>query len=214
MKKVCGIWLPDGDQHFKDQLPHGPVIRGKATYQYRKYAAALKYVRVMDHAVDVGGHVGLWSRVMSYDFNKVTAFEPLEAHRQCFVHNVPNIHNVTLLPYAVGATAGTTKIHMPADNTGHAHVLHEGEECEVVTLDSMTLDRIDFLKIDVEGFEFSVLCGAEETIKRDRPVIIVEQKPDNAERYGQDRYDAVKLLKDWGMREAEIISGDHIMVWP
>jgi len=212
MKQVLGIWLPDADEHFKSQLHAGPIIEGKATYQYKKYAAALRCVENRVHAVDIGAHVGLWSRVMALDFQKVTAFEPLTAHRECFARNV-EARNVTLHPLALGAEPGLAHIDMPADNTGNAHVGSGGEVCQVVTLDQLELGNMDFLKIDVEGFEFEVLIGAEQSVKAHRPVIVVEQKPAHAERYGRKQWDAVKLLKSWGMKEAEVISGDHIMIW-
>lgn len=212
MKQILGIWLPDGDTHFKDQLPVGPMIGGRATYQYKKYRTAIGLVTGRGHAVDIGGHVGLWSRVMAMDFERVTAFEPLAAHRACFERNV-EARNLTLHPIALGAAAGTIHIHMPADNTGHAHVRDEGEECQLMRLDDLGLGVIDLLKIDVEGFELEVVIGGEATIRAARPVIIVEQKANNAERYGNGRWDAVKTLKSWGMKEAAEISGDHIMVW-
>jgi len=212
MKELLGLWFPDGDEHFKGQLPAGPMVGGKATYQYKKYLAAKRHIGWFGHAVDVGAHVGLWSRVMAMDFTKVTAFEPLAEHRACFVRNV-EAANVNLLPHAVGSQSGIINIHMPHDNTGHAHVLDQGEKCRMIAIDSITLDPIDFLKIDVEGFEQPVVMGAEQTINRDRPVIIVEQKADNAERYGRGRWDAVNLLKAWGMKEAQVLAGDHIMVW-
>lgn len=212
MKQIKGIWFPDGDTHFAAQLAAGPLVDGKGTYQFAKYQAALKYAKDRGHAVDIGAHVGLWSRVMAMDFDRVTAFEPLAAHRECFIENVEH-SNVALVPCALGDQAGTVNIHMPADNTGHAHVLDAGEACNLETLDSQSLPFIDLLKIDVEGFERAVVMGGERTIRDMRPVIVIEQKPNNAERYGQGRWDAVKLLKSWGAREAEVIKGDHIMVW-
>lgn len=210
MREVLGIWLPDGDDHFPAQLAAGPVVGGKATYQWKKYQAALKHVGRRLHAVDIGGHVGLWSRVMAMDFANVTAFEPVKAHRECFELNAPD---VPVLPYALGAKAGTVWIATPAGNTGNAHISEAGEECKVLTLDSVALDPIDFLKVDVEGFEYDVLVGGEQTIRRDRPVIVVEQKPGHAQRYGRGQWDAVGLLLSWGMRQADVISGDHVMVW-
>ena len=46
------------------------------------------------------------------------------------------------------------------------------------TLDSFNLKNIDFIKIDVDGFEYKVLCGAVETIKNSNPVINIEMKSD------------------------------------
>lgn len=212
MRNCYGIWLPDDDTHFVKQLSNGPLIGGKATYQYSKYQAALKQVKRTDHAMDVGAHVGLWSRVMAMDFRKVTAFEPVAAHRGCFLKNIET-DNINLLPFAVGASAGKVMVAKPAGNSGNACVSQAGEECEMVALDSLRLAPVDLLKIDVEGYEKEAVLGAEATIRRDKPVMVVEQKPGNAERYGCGRWDAVTLLKDWGMREVAVLSGDHIMVW-
>lgn len=48
------------------------------------------------------------------------------------------------------------------------------ESVPVVRLDSMEFERVDILKIDVEGMEFEVLAGAEKTIERCQPVMLVE----------------------------------------
>lgn len=210
MKLVRGIWFPDGDSHFEAQLEANPLIDGRGTYQLRKYRAARDLVQNRRHAVDVGGHVGLWSRVMALDFAKVTALEPLSAHRECFVLNAPG---VTLLPFAAGAHAGDVRVRMPPDNTGNAHIDDLGENVRMVTLDSLDLDPVDLLKIDVEGFERAVVEGAEQTIRRNRPVVVVEQKPKHAERYGWRQLDAVAFLKDLGMAEVTVMNGDHILTW-
>lgn len=221
MKRIHGIYLPETDTHFDTMISVGKdAVAGKGTYQLKKYHAAIRHVANRGFAVDVGAHVGLWSRVMSYDFVEVAAFEPLQAHRDCFEKNLIGRHNVSMYPFAVGAGIGRLAITMPSDNTGHAHVVEESygkenvEVAQVVRLDSMKWDRrVDFLKIDVEGWELPVLQGGETMIRRDRPVIIIEQKPHgNAERYGWGQHDALKLLKQWGFQEVAAISGDHILV--
>ncbi|TIU67562.1 MAG: hypothetical protein E5W13_31365, partial [Mesorhizobium sp.] len=76
------------------------------------------------------------------------------------------------------------------------------------------LAGIDFLKIDVEGFEKPILEGGEQTIRREKPVIIIEQKPNgNAERYGRDRFAALDLLKAWGGKVKWEIGGDFLVEW-
>jgi len=75
------------------------------------------------------------------------------------------------------------------------------------------LADVDFIKIDCEGYEENVLRGAIETIKRDRPVIIVEQKRDMATaRFGLEPLGAVKFLQSLGYQVAQEISGDYLMV--
>ena len=54
--------------------------------------------------------------------------------------------------------------------------------------------------------------GGEQTIKREKPVIVVEQKG-NDSAYGDARGAAVELLQSWGMKPARVMAGDYIMVW-
>jgi FkbM family methyltransferase len=222
MKIIHGIYFPSTDKHFDKMVSAGAeAVAGKGTYQLKKYRAALAHVKSRLLALDIGGHVGLWSRVMSYDFKHVIAFEPIAAHRECFVLNLNDRNNVELYPLALGDRAEKLSIYVPPDNTGHSHVARIDTQMNTEVVDVRTLDSFDipaepkigFMKIDVEGYELAVLIGAERTIKTHRPVIIIEQKPNgNAERYHWGQHDAVKLLKDWGYREAQVISGDHIMV--
>lgn len=216
MKDVHGIWLPDGDTHFENHLRQSPIVYGGKTYQYAKYTKALLYVPKRALAIDVGGHVGLWSRVMAKDFLHVIAFEPLSAHRDCFLQNV-TAENVELYPWAVGAQQGKVFVDMPFDNTGHSQVSEagKGEQVDMIQLDEFDFPcRIDFLKVDVEGFEYNVVKGAEETIRTHKPTIIIEQKPNgNAETFGFAQHAAVDLLKSWGAREVAVMAGDHILVW-
>lgn len=211
MKKVRGIWLPSSDEHLAHEiaLPINPLVGGKGTYQMNKYRAAHALCGSVRHAVDVGANVGLWSRLMVMDFERVTAIEPIAKHRACFERNVSG---AALLPVALGSQPGTARISVPPAHVASAYVSDEGEAVDVVTLDSLDLDEVDFLKIDIEGFEYEAIVGGEWTIRDSRPVIVIEQKPGNAERYGRGQWDAVNLLKQWGFREAHVIGGDHIMV--
>jgi FkbM family methyltransferase len=226
MKQVHGIWIPSSDTHFTGMISGGRnLVDGKGTYQLPKYKAALSKVRESRRvAVDVGGHVGLWSRLMAKDFKHLVAFEPLPEHVDCYRRNMLEFANrdIALYQRAVSDRSGQMlEIEMPTDNTGHAHVFMGGNPLnglpcvESIAIDDVEFpDVIDFMKIDVEGWELNVLQGAKETIMMHKPVIIIEQKGNgNAERYGLGQHDAVKLLKRWGMREDTVISGDHIMVW-
>ncbi len=79
-------------------------------------------------------------------------------------------------------------------------------------LDSFGFEDVDFIKIDVEGFERAVIEGGERTIRTWRPNIVVEQKGNEAA-YGEPRDAALTLLKSWGMKPLEVLSGDWVMGW-
>jgi len=75
------------------------------------------------------------------------------------------------------------------------------------TLDSFDYTDIGFIKIDVEGYEYKVLLGAKETIKKYRPVLLVEQNRGNL--------NAIELLKTWNyscVGVDKIQNHDYLMV--
>ncbi len=212
---VRGIHLPEGDQHFAEQLDSNPLYRGKGTYQYAKLQAALTACERRGHAVDVGAHVGLWSRVLSYEFKKVTAFEPMAEYVECFRKNL-NLRRsvVSLHQVALGNRAGQTRFRISADGDGTASMDPAGgREVEIKRLDDMGLAAIDFLKVDCEGVEALVIAGGEQTIRRDKPVVLVEQKPKRADFHGLKRMAAVDLLLSWGAEHLWEMKGDHLLKW-
>lgn len=99
--------------------------------------------------------------------------------------------------YALSSSAGKTKIIIKKDNAGHNYLdnLHlptrtgqirtrptepPTEDVEIRTLDSYNFEEVDIIKVDVEGHEFDVVMGAEQTILKYRPVVqleMVEHQP-------------------------------------
>lgn len=219
MKFVDSWWFPDHEQHLPQWMATPKarmILNGRPAYQGKKQLAALAAVGMMGRgapriAVDVGGHVGLWSFNLAPAFREVHAFEPVAEHRACFAKNV-EAPNVTLHACALGATEGTVSIHTAPTSSGDSWVKGQGD-IPMVTLDSIGLQGVDFIKVDCEGYEENVLRGAIETIKRDRPVIIVEQKRDMAtSRFGLEPLGAVHFLLELGYRQQQELSGDHLMV--
>jgi FkbM family methyltransferase len=215
VKIVNGVWLPEGDTHFTEMLDDAPYYNGKASYQLKKIEAALRRLKRFRFALDIGAHVGLWSWVLADKFEKVAAFEPIGAYADCFARNLETATNVSLFRMALGDKSATAYMEVIKKNSGQSRMAlkKEGAKVNMAMLDTFSFRDVDFIKIDVEGFETFVIKGGEKTIRESKPVMVVEQKMDNAERFGLGRWDAVKLLRDWGAREVEVIAGDHILVW-
>jgi len=101
-------------------------------------------------------------------------------------------------------------------NTGHTHIdpatLGTGDT-EVYRLDDLDLDEVDYIKMDCEGFEYRVIQGGLETIRRCRPVVVLEQKPHDmySDQYGQ--HAAIGLLQNIGMTKLDQVKDDWIMGW-
>ena len=123
---------------------------------------------------------------------------------------VPVMH-----PVALGRQSGTVTLTVTPGSSGHTFVdldpNENGASVPMLTLDSFGFQDVGFIKVDCEGYERQVLEGGVETIERERPVIIVEQKPDMASRYGLDDTSAVPFLQDLGMRKVAVMNGDYIM---
>jgi FkbM family methyltransferase len=214
MKHVHGWWFPDHEKHLPEWMAHpknSMVLNGKRAYQGKKQGAAMRHCKNFRVAVDVGGHVGLWSWNLAHQFNEVIAFEPVAAHRECFEKNLAGLDNVTLRPLVLGVTSGRVSIQTEKGSSGNSQVC-SGTDVEMVTLDSLAIPKVDFMKIDTEGYEENVLRGAEQTIRRCRPTIIVEQKRDMSTRFGLKPLGAVEFLQSLGYKVVEEISGDYILV--
>lgn len=207
MKEVFGIKLPDNDEHFQSMME----LSGAGTYQIDKLDAAVKLCKNYDLAIDVGAHVGFWSKELSPIFSRVIAFEPVPENIECFIENIKGKDNVNLYNYGLGALDSIVRIKTDEKNSGLAHVSDDGIKVKILRLDSLSLiSPIDFMKIDVEGYESFVIRGARETIQRDKPVIVVEQK--FSDRYGLSELDGVHLLEGWGYEIVWVKSGDYCLI--
>ena len=212
-----GIKLPDGEAHLQEWMDKvGHVRAGKPTYQYHKYSAALNYCKNFRLAVDVGAHAGLWSRVMALDFTAVQGFEPMKEHAACWRVNMEHAANASLEECALGESRGEVSIRTRTPgSSGDTGVDSEGQPTALFPLDDFNLQDVDFLKIDCEGYELFVLRGAEQTLLRCKPCVIVEQKPETGgyKRYGIGVTDAVAFLEGLGAKVRVGIQGDYIMSW-
>lgn len=159
---------PDLDQHFRDTK----------NYQRSVYKNAMKFVGPRGVAIDVGAHIGIFTTRMLRDFEHVWAFEPDKANLECLRENAEGAHIIPL-PLWSEEQAGVLKNPLPS-NTGaweFTPVKHVGE-IVARTLDEYMLEP-SFIKIDTQGAELNILHGAEKTLKKYSPVLIVEMNDEN-----------------------------------
>lgn len=133
-------------------------------------------------AVDIGGNRGTYAYALSKLARQVLTFEPVPACTR-MLSAWARGKNVTVHECGLGDREGTLVLHVPRVRgslfTTRASFLRmDGDgidfPVQIKTLDQFHLDDVGFIKIDVEGFEFSTLRGARETLQRCRPNLLIE----------------------------------------
>jgi FkbM family methyltransferase len=171
-----------------------------------------KYVKGREIAVQAGGCLGMYPRLMSDMFDIVYTFEPHPLNFHCLAANCSK-DNIIKVQGALGETAGLDLLmDHNATNVGMHWMMKSprqrpGEEetgtkyrVAVFTIDSLNLPACDLIQLDVEGYEMSAIQGAIRTITTYRPVIVCE--------FPQD--DVITRLKGLGYSHVETVFGDSI----
>lgn len=163
----------------------------KARYrdQCEELQASLAVIRPGDTVVDAGANKGAylyWLRRAVGASGSVHAFEPQPTLAKylldiCRIMDWSNVH---VKAAAVSDKSGIARLHVPgekdspgasleaavADKPGHSF------DCPITTLDEQLAkaERVSLLKVDVEGHELNLFRGAEQTLKKHRPLIVFE----------------------------------------
>jgi FkbM family methyltransferase len=199
IEKINGFWVPSNDVHIEDWKKNKDFTQSKCLDKFINYCEnkSLKF----NHVLDIGAWVGTWTMKINSFCGRVIAFEPDPLHYECLVKNVPD--NVETHQLAVGNDSKMISLSQD-DFTQAKRVLGAGT-IPMVTIDSLNLDDVDLIKIDVEGYEMEVLKGAENTLKNVDYLMI--ELNNNAKKYGSSNLEIEKHLRKSGY---EIL----IKAWP
>ena len=176
-----GWHVPDDDKKITFVLSNdndmlNPSYEGK----YREQI--LRQIPNKNTFVDVGTNVGIWSLPMMHHFKKVVSYEPSKQNLECLKANIPT--GIDLREKAIANFTGVADFHQAGKNCGDGKLCREGVVVSVsytvpvVKLDNENLSDVDLIKIDVQGWEFDVLKGAQNIISSQRPWVIFEVNQD------------------------------------
>jgi FkbM family methyltransferase len=125
--------------------------------------------------LQAGGHVGMYASLYSETFDYVYTFEPEQTNFECLEQNIKSKENIYAKQYALGDENKLVSINLNLKNTGnHTIAGNENGNVPCITIDSLNLPDLDLLHLDTEGYELFVLKGAENTIKKFKPLIVLE----------------------------------------
>ena len=214
MYQAHGWWFPDQDTHFADLLSRNIAKGNSAVYQQPVRQRSIDLTPSRTLALDIGANVGLWSRDLAEAFGRVVAFEPVSDFRDCLIKNVPAT-NLEVRGCALGEEDTSINMIITAENTGHSHVdistMGHGTT-PMYRLDSLELPQVDYIKIDCEGYENTILRGARQIILRDRPIMVIEHKKHKDVGH-QDTDQALDTLVSWGACILDNVRNDYILGW-
>jgi FkbM family methyltransferase len=196
-----------------DEVFRSHIERGLSEPYPRHLAIVQRYLRQFPHlnrcCVDVGAHIGTTMLPYARLFDRVVGFEANSKNfgflTENLVANPAEGVKCTIHYKAVSHVSGKrvrSEAHSSA-NSG-CYLVCEDDEGEVVTctLDEQigTDQRVDFLKIDIEGSELRVLQGAQKMLERDGPLIQVEVNECGVTYFGITGFDIESFLTGLGYR--------------
>ena len=188
-------------------------------FERSTHAALQKLIRPGDTVFDVGANIGAHTLGIARSVGptgSVYAFEPTDVAFGRLKRNLalnPELklrtraHEILLAEEATAPLEPEIYASWPLNRDDSVHPKHRGKlatalHASVDTLDRFVqreaIDRLDLIKIDVDGHEYPVLKGALKTLARFRPVLVMEVSPyvHNEQKHGFGAL--VGLLRDAG----------------
>ncbi len=160
---------------------------------YFTHYMATRFIQAGATVIDIGANLGYYSCLFAEKTGptgKVLSVEPIELYRRILVKNTKKYAQVSILPYALGETNGTLKMGNPSQDK-HRHGLMrvlKDEEAgkdfyEVSVKNPLNLfgevEKIDYIKCDIEGYEVPVIPTMKPLIEKHRPLMQVETDGEN-----------------------------------
>jgi len=199
-------WVECEDKLYKQRLQAGQ-------YQKSNWEFVQKVLPQFRNCVDIGSNNACNAIHYAERFEWVECFEPTILAQELWKHTVEdnNVKNVTLHTEALGEYSGTTEIIIHENNGGHNHLAHydknpradrnrlgrNTQSIQMRTLDLYNFTDIDFIKIDVEGYEKFVLEGAQATIQRERPMLQLEIVGNQCFKFNYFAEDMINWIRSW-----------------
>ena len=179
--------------------------------------------------LDVGAQTGSFTLLSKFmPASQWYAFEPIQEAADLLKGNLElnEIQNVEVHPVAVSDRAGSVSLKLPIDahwglstlgDTPLRFGVYSTRAVESIDLDTFALNKgikkVDFIKIDTEGWELFVLRGAKELIRRDKPTILMEFNRTNMEQCQVDPGDVLHMLYELDY-EWTLVSSEDLLCTP
>jgi len=149
------------------------------------------------NALDIGAHVGIWSRHLVKQFDNVYAWEPIQSNCECLIKNVPE---VTLFPFAAASAQGKSFAKPDVKGNNGGYFLDENGDQEVVkkVIDDFDFKNITFIQMHIKGMEYDALQGMKKTLTLYHPTIVYQSYSHQLKKYGHTEENIELFLTNLG----------------
>jgi len=201
-----GLWWIAENDAVSDMLFEG-------TFERDERALVGAFVKPGMTVLDVGAHAGLYTMIAAKRARpggRVIAFEPSARERARLERHlrINGLADVAIEPVAIGAVDGEVDLFVVETNQTGCNSLRRvpGERAmatrvPIRRLDAYAaergIDRVDFVKMDIEGGERDALLGGEALFRRTRPALLVEIEPARIAPWGYDPREIFELVASW-----------------
>lgn len=170
-----------------------------------------RLIKPGDTVIDIGANIGYYTVLFS-DLagpnGQVIAFEPDRQNAEILGENIilNRCNNITVHGLAVGRETGSIRLHHCQGNAG-MHRTYDSICCgtDFVEIDCVSLDdflnhstQVDFIKMDIEGAEYSALQGMSQILSQDNLFLLVEFSPFALTESGSKTSGFINLLTSYG----------------
>ena len=215
--------LPDSICRVKNSkfyVPNYPIdyiqqklVEGGNFYEWEELEQIKKYLPppeegavICDIGANIGNHSIYWAQYCNA--RKIYSFEAVDTTYEILRKNI-ELNNLTdiIVPFNIGLSDKSctgTICYYNDENIGGTQIKQTNniQGIKLEKLDNINIqeDKIDFIKIDIEGHESLALRGMENTLKKYKPTIFIEIFPDN--------YEKVKaILEEYNYEQKENLNG-------
>lgn len=161
--------------------------------------------------IHAGANVGVYALKFAEKFNTVYAFEPDAINFKCLALNTISTDNILLYQGVLGCFNKAVAVeNNEKTNCGTGSVTVQGNIPQF-TIDSLHLDTVDCIHLDVEGYELFAIMGALNTIERCSPAIVLEWL-DHGNKFGISQQTILNVLSSLGYNKMKKVASDMIFI--
>ena len=192
IEKVNDFWVPSNDIHIGEWKAGKPFTQNKCLKKFLEYCETQN--KKMHTVIDVGAWCGTWAKAIEPFAKRVIAYEPDKIHFECLQKNC----TINCIPRMEAVGSEERNISLTDDNFTQARRIKDEGHIRMVTLDSTEYDKVDMIKIDVEGYEMKVLEGATKMLSQVKYLMI--ELNNNSKKYGSSNTKIEKYLTSIGFK--------------